>query len=162
MLHQRISRCKRSTNSDRRMARVNSASSANRMPDGFRVLRHTNMSAKERPLVSIVTPVYNDAHYLSECIESILAQTYPQWEYTILNNCSTDGSAEIARRYAARDARIRVYDNASCLPAVANHNAAIRRISSESKYCKIVFSDDWIFPECLDRMVSLSILEWGS
>src|SRR5262245_55359421 len=39
------------------------------------------------PLVSIVTPVYNAAAYLPECIESILAQTYPHWDYTILDNC---------------------------------------------------------------------------
>lgn len=114
----------------------------------------TNPAAQ--PLVSIVTPVYNGAQYLSECIESVLAQTYPHWEFIIVDNCSTDGSPEIARTYAARDPRIRVYENPDFLRALPNHNAALRQISPASKYCKIVFADDWIFPECLERMVALA------
>ena len=52
------------------------------------------------PFVSIVSPVYNEAEYLAECIDSVLAQTYQNWDYTIVDNCSTDGSVEIAQRYA--------------------------------------------------------------
>lgn len=114
------------------------------------------MGSGPLPLVSIVTPVYNNAEYLPECIESVLAQTYPNWDYTIVNNCSTDGSGEIARRYAAKDSRIKVHDNQQFLRAVPNHNNALRQISSESKYCKIVFADDWIFPRCLEEMVSVA------
>jgi glycosyltransferase involved in cell wall biosynthesis len=109
-----------------------------------------------QPLVSIVTPVYNNEEYLAECIESVLAQTYQNWEYTIVNNCSTDGSAAIARRYAAQDSRIRVLDNEQFLRVVPNHNWALRQISPASKYCKMVFSDDWIFPECLEQMVAVA------
>jgi glycosyltransferase involved in cell wall biosynthesis len=106
--------------------------------------------------VSIVTPVYNNAEYLPECIESILAQTYQNWDYTIVNNCSTDGSGDVARRYAAKDPRIKVHDNKQFLRAVPNHNMALRHISPESKYSKIVFGDDWIFPRCLEEMVSVA------
>jgi len=114
------------------------------------------MKLESQPLVSVVTPVYNCAEYLSECIESVLAQTYQNWNYTIVNNCSTDGTAEIARRYAARDPRIRVFENQEFLRAVQNHNHALRQISPASKYCKIVFADDWIFPACLEEMVALA------
>jgi len=107
-------------------------------------------------LVSIVTPLYNEATHLTECIESVLAQTYQNWDYTIVNNCSTDGSVEIANRYAAKDSRIRVHNNLTFLRAFPNHNEALRQISPESKYCKVVFADDWIFPECLERMVALA------
>jgi glycosyltransferase involved in cell wall biosynthesis len=106
------------------------------------------------PLVSIVTPVYNEARYLAECIESVLGQTYANWDYAIVDNCSTDGTLEIARRYAAKDPRIRVYQNAEFLAAIPNHNAALRRISPSSRYCKIVFGDDVILPECIERMVA--------
>ena len=108
------------------------------------------------PLVSIVTPVYNNAEHLKECIESVLAQTYANWDYTIVDNCSTDGSAEIARRFAEKDPRIRVRENKRFLRALENHNAALRYISAASTYCKVVFGDDWIFPECLAKMVSLA------
>ena len=114
------------------------------------------MESRRPPLVSIVTPVYNNQVYFAECIESILGQTYENWDYTIVDNCSTDGSAEIAHRYAAKDSRIRVYQNPQFLRAVCNHNVALCKISPDSKYCKMVFADDWIFPECLEQMVSVA------
>jgi len=108
------------------------------------------------PLVSIVTPVYNNRADIAECIESVLAQSYRNWEYSIVDNCSTDGSAEIAHQYAAQDPRIRVHENYRFLRAIPNHNLALRQISAKSKYCKIVFADDWIFPQCLEQMVSVA------
>lgn len=113
-------------------------------------------SRAQQPLVSIITPVYNGERYFSECIESVLAQTYENWEYTIVNNCSTDQSIEIARRYARQDSRIRIYDNPQFLEVIPNHNAALRQISPESKYCKLLFADDWFFPECIERMVAVA------
>lgn len=112
--------------------------------------------SKTSPLVSIVTPVYNNAPHIQECIESVLAQTYTNWDYTILNNCSSDDSAKIARKFAEKDPRIRVRENKRFLRALENHNAALRYISPASAYCKVVFGDDWIFPECLEKMVSLA------
>jgi glycosyltransferase involved in cell wall biosynthesis len=114
------------------------------------------MSLASGPLVSVITPVYNNAEHIQECIESVLRQTYQNWEYTIVNNCSTDGSAEIARCYAAKDSRIRVVDNERHLRAIENHNRSLREISAASKYCKMVFADDWIFPECIEKMVEVA------
>jgi glycosyltransferase involved in cell wall biosynthesis len=108
------------------------------------------------PLVSIVTPVYDEARHLPACIESIIQQTYTNWDYTILDNCSTDGSLEIARHYAAKDARINVLSNDRFLPAITNHNAALRQISPNSVYCKMVLADDLILPDCLRQMVALA------
>jgi glycosyltransferase involved in cell wall biosynthesis len=108
------------------------------------------------PLVSVVTPVYNEAEHLAQCIETILAQTYANWEYTIVDNHSTDGSFEIAREYAAKDHRIRISKNPDFLPAIRNHNGALRQVSPNAKYCKMVFADDWIFPECLEQMVAVA------
>src|SRR5256885_7775223 len=48
---------------------------------------------EEQPRVSVITPVYNGEEFLSECIESVLAQSYQNWDYTIVNNCSTDNFA---------------------------------------------------------------------
>jgi len=113
------------------------------------------MHASSLPLVSVVTPAYNEEKYLGECIESVLAQSYSNWDYTIVDNASTDRTQAIARKYASRDPRIRVISNSTLIPAVANFNNALRQISSASKYCKMVLADDWIFPECLERMVAV-------
>jgi len=115
-----------------------------------------NIDFKSQPLVSVVTPVYNGEQFLAECIESVLAQTYQNWEYVIVNNCSSDRSAEIAQQYAQRDARIRVCHNETFLNQLQNCNQAFRQISPESKYCKVVHADDWLFPDCISRMVEVA------
>jgi len=108
-----------------------------------------------QPLVSVVTPAFNEENYLTDCIKSVQAQTYTNWDYTIVNNCSSDKTLAIAQEYAARDGRIRVITNDAFVPAIGNINNAFRQISRASKYCKMVLADDWMFPECLERMVSL-------
>jgi glycosyltransferase involved in cell wall biosynthesis len=114
------------------------------------------MSPRREPLVSVVTPVHNGASFIRECIQSVRSQTYTNWEYTIVDNCSTDETLLIAREYAAMDARIRVCRNDVLLDVIANHNRAFRLISPESIYCKVVCADDWLFPECLTRLVEVA------
>jgi glycosyltransferase involved in cell wall biosynthesis len=109
-----------------------------------------------QPLVSVLTPVYNGAQYLAECIESVLAQTYGNWEYIIVNNRSTDRTLEIATSYACRDSRIRICNNSEFVGAVKNHNIALAHISPASKYCKIIQADDLLFPNCLAEMISVA------
>src|SRR5436309_4038911 len=111
------------------------------------------MTISDQPFVSILTPVYNGAEYLDVCIQSVLAQTYSNLEYIIVDNHSSDRTPEIAAKYARLDPRIRVEKNDGVLPIIANHNRAFSLISPLSKYCKVVSADDWLFPECLDRMV---------
>lgn len=108
------------------------------------------------PLVSVVTPVYNGEKYLAECIESVLAQTYQNWEYIIVNNCSTDQTLEIAKKYAEKDARIRIHNNTHFLNVIQNHNHAFNLIASESVHCKVLQADDWLFPECIEKMVEIA------
>lgn len=114
------------------------------------------MKVQPHPLVSVVTPVYNGQRFLRECIESVLSQTYQTWEYTLVNNCSTDGTLEIATHFSAIDPRIKVCSNDCFVRAIENYNIALRHASPASKYIKIVAADDWLFPECLERMVALA------
>lgn len=67
----------------------------------------------DRPLISIIMPVYNGAIYLEESIESIIAQTFTQWELIIIDDASTDNSRQIATKYATQDSRIYIYTNNS-------------------------------------------------
>jgi glycosyltransferase involved in cell wall biosynthesis len=114
------------------------------------------MTSHQEPLVSVVTPVFNGEPYLRDCIESVVAQSYTHWDYTIVNNCSTDRTLEIAREYAAKDRRIRIHNNPTFVPVIENDNIAFRQISLASKYCKPVAADDMILPDCLAKMVRLA------
>jgi glycosyltransferase involved in cell wall biosynthesis len=100
--------------------------------------------------------VYNGEATLRPCIESVLAQTYGNWEYIVVNNRSSDRTLEIAREYARRDSRIRVLDNERFVEVAENHHVGFRAMAPESRYCKVVHADDWIFPECLARMVEVA------
>jgi glycosyltransferase involved in cell wall biosynthesis len=111
------------------------------------------MTIPAEPFVSVLTPVYNGADYLSECIESVLNQSYTNFEYIIIDNCSTDASGEIARSYASRDSRIRVLTNDKFVGVIENHNIGFRLVSQNAKYCKVVSADDYLFPDCLRRLV---------
>jgi glycosyltransferase involved in cell wall biosynthesis len=108
------------------------------------------------PLVTVLTPVYNGEAFLAQCIDSVLAQTYSCWEYVLVDNASTDATGEILRAYAARDRRLRVHTNDRFVPIMENHNIAARRISPDTRWCKFLSADDALFPECLERMVTLA------
>lgn len=110
----------------------------------------------DAPMVSVVTPVYNTAAYLAECIESVLRQGYANFEYIISDNCSTDGSLAIAQRYAARDPRIRVIPHSEFIDQDANYNRALGYISPASRYVKIAQADDVLMPDCLKETVRLA------
>jgi len=110
----------------------------------------------DQPLVYVLTPVFNGEKYLAECVESVLAQSYENWEYYILNNRSTDHSRTIAERYAETDKRIQVLDTPEFCNHLANHNYGLRQMPPSAKYCKIVHADDWLFSECIMKMVEVA------
>ncbi len=108
------------------------------------------------PAITVLTPVYNGERYLAECIESVRAQTRTDWEYVIVDNCSTDRTAEIAAHYAGIDSRIRLV---RCTEFVNAHRSFCRTIEfmdPGSRYCKFVCADDKIYPECLELMVAVA------
>jgi glycosyltransferase involved in cell wall biosynthesis len=108
----------------------------------------------DRPLVSVVTPVFNGERYLEQCIQSVVGQSYPAWEYLILDNRSTDGTGNLAARYAALDPRIRHVRESEFVDVYRNHNRALERIDPRARYVKFVHADDWLHPDCLELMVS--------
>lgn len=91
-------------------------------------------------LVSIITPAYNAAEYISETIESVLEQTYPNWEMLIVNDCSKDNTAQIAQSYAAKDNRIKLINLKQNGGVAAARNTAIQ--NARGRYIAFLDSDD--------------------
>ncbi|MFW5704359.1 MAG: glycosyltransferase family 2 protein [Nanoarchaeota archaeon] len=113
-----------------------------------------------KPLVSVIMPNYNNEKYLPEAIESILNQTYKNFEFIIIDDCSRDSSWEIIQSYAKKDRRIRAFRNDRNLKIVKTRNKGFKLMSKESKYVAIFDSDDISMPERLD--VEVSFLEENS
>lgn len=104
------------------------------------------------PLVSVLMTAYNREKYIAEAIESVLASTYKNFELIIVDDRSSDNTLSIAKSYAAKDERIRVYCNEENLGDYPNRNKAASY--AKGKYLKYVDSDDKIYPHCLEVMVN--------
>ena len=102
-------------------------------------------------LVSIITPAYNAAAYIAETIESVLAQTYTNWEMLIVNDCSKDNTAEIVQSYAAKDKRIKLINLEQNSGAAAARNTAIQ--NANGRYIAFLDSDDLWKKEKLQKQI---------
>lgn len=102
-------------------------------------------------LVSIIMPSYNTAKFISETIESVLAQTYPNWELIIADDCSTDDTDAVVRPYLA-DGRIRYIKNEKNSGAAVSRNRALRE--AKGKWIAFLDSDDLWLPEKLEKQIA--------
>lgn len=102
-------------------------------------------------LVSIITPSYNSAEFIADTIDSILAQTYTNWELLVTDDCSTDDSQAIVRRYAERDGRIRLFSLEKNSGAAVARNRSIRE--ARGRFIAFCDSDDRWYPEKLERQL---------
>jgi glycosyltransferase involved in cell wall biosynthesis len=105
------------------------------------------------PRVSIGLPVRNGQPFLREAVDSILAQTYQDFELIISDNASTDETEQICRAYAAKDRRIRYRRLAADIGSSRNFNAVFRL--SRGEYFKWAAADDVLAPQCLARCVEV-------
>ncbi|MCL2413217.1 MAG: glycosyltransferase [Bacteroidales bacterium] len=105
-------------------------------------------------LISIITPCYNDEKNIGEAIESVLAQSYQNWEMLVVDDCSTDNSAEIIRSYCEKDSRIRYFktDFPTGSPVVPR-NIAIEK--ANGRFIAFLDSDDVWFSTKLEHQVKL-------
>ena len=105
------------------------------------------------PQVSIGLPVYNGEKYLAGALESLLAQSFTDFEIVIADNASTDGTARICQSYRARDSRIRYFRNARNLGAAPNFNRTFELSSAPLFHCAA--DDDLYEPHFLERCVDV-------
>lgn len=110
---------------------------------------------ENQPLVSVIMPVYNCEHFLTEAIESVISQSYQNWELLIVDDGSKDKSVPIIESYVEKDSRIRLYKNESEEhgPGIAR-NYGMEHISG--KYTYFIDSDDWIEKDLLQDTVTLA------
>ncbi len=106
--------------------------------------------SKKNPKISIIVPVYNTDKYLAECLDSVLAQTFQDFEVICVNDGSPDNSQKILDEYAARDARIKVLFQKNAGVVAARNNAISE---SNGKYLFPLDSDDKIAPDCLEHLL---------
>lgn len=102
------------------------------------------------PYFSIIVPVYNSSQYLDRCIDSILSQTYNDFELILVDDGSTDESGNICDVYAQKDKRIRVFHKTNGGVSSAR-NKGIKEANGE--YAIFVDSDDYILPEKLEKTI---------
>ena len=109
------------------------------------------MTAKE-PLISVIIPIYNVAPYLRECLDSVLAQTFADWEAICVDDGSTDESGAILDEYAARDSRFRIIHQKNAGVSAAR-NAALKKAQGE--YIAFVDADDAVVSSWLQYASNL-------
>ena len=103
------------------------------------------------PLVSIIMPCYNAERYIAQSIESVLAQTYQNWELLITDDCSTDNSVKVATKYSLQDDRINLL-----VPDEHNGTAIARNLSlsrAKGRYVAFLDSDDIWKTDKLEKQV---------
>ena len=106
-------------------------------------------------LVSIITPAYNCAEYIEECIESVLNQTYQNWEMLIVNDKSTDNTQFIVESYAKKDRRIKLFNQEKNAGAAAARNKALEL--SQGRFVAFLDSDDAWKPNKLERQLEFML-----
>ena len=102
-------------------------------------------------LVSIIMPSYNTASFIAKSIQSILAQSYKDWELIIVDDCSTDNTDEVVKPYLS-DERIKYFMNEKNSGAAVSRNRALRE--AKGKWIAFLDSDDLWMPEKLEKQVS--------
>jgi glycosyltransferase involved in cell wall biosynthesis len=113
----------------------------------------THDSATQTPAVSIVIPAFNSESYLRQAIDSVLGQTWQDWELLIVDDGSTNGTPEISKEFAAADPRCRFFSRAHSGLASATRNAGIK--SARGKFVAFLDADDAWLPEKLERQLAI-------
>ena len=103
------------------------------------------------PLVSVIVPTYNYGHFIGQTLKSLQAQTYPHWECVVVDDGSTDDTAEVVAAHAASDPRIKYLRQQNQFQAAAR-NLGLRH--SAGQYVQFLDADDKIEPRKLERQVA--------
>ncbi|WP_060678179.1 glycosyltransferase family 2 protein [Virgibacillus halodenitrificans] len=107
------------------------------------------------PLVSVITPAYNAERFIRQTIESVLAQTYSNWEMIIVDDCSTDKTVEYINHYIKTDSRIKLFIQEKNRGSAIARNTAMN--NAKGQYLAFLDSDDLWYPEKLEKQLHFMI-----
>jgi glycosyltransferase involved in cell wall biosynthesis len=110
------------------------------------------------PKVSVLIPVYNGERHLAECLDSVLAQDFPDLEILVADDGSTDASPDIIQSFATRDPRIRWWKNPRNVGLTANSNVCLR--AAQGDYLKFVHQDDLLLSTAAIRKLAAALDEY--
>src|SRR3954447_20503767 len=111
-------------------------------------------SAPRAPLVSVITPAYRAARFIEQTIASVRAQTFQDWEMLVVDDASTDGTAELVARLAEADPRVHLYRKPVQSGASASRNLAIE--AARGRWLAFLDSDDMWLPDKLERQLAFA------
>lgn len=106
------------------------------------------------PLISVIMPVYNQEKYLAETIQSVLDQSFQDFEFIILEDGSTDNSAEIIRKYASTDKRILPFFQSNTGKCIATNSLVAK---ARARWCAFLDADDVMLPERLEKQLAFHL-----
>ncbi|MBO6026644.1 MAG: glycosyltransferase [Bacteroidales bacterium] len=111
---------------------------------------------ESQPLVSVIMPSYNAERYIAESIESVLAQTYEHWELVITDDCSTDGTTEIAKTYAEKEPRIKFQIAEQHGGIAETRNQSLQR--AQGRFIAFLDNDDFWVSYKLEKQVAFMLM----
>lgn len=111
------------------------------------------MTSSAAPKISVCIPTYNYGKFIADAIESVLAQTFTDFELIVVDNCSIDDTKDIVASYVTVDSRVTYYANESNLGMVGNWNRCLEYARGE--YVKVLCADDVLEKDCLEKSVGV-------
>jgi len=111
---------------------------------------------RNNPLISVIIPIYNAQNYLNKCVDSILSQTFTDFEVLLINDGSTDASIDICNNYKGNDSRIKIFNKENGGVSSARN---IGIFNAQGVYTIHLDSDDYVLPEMLEKMYNKALEE---
>ena len=115
------------------------------------------MPSNDTPCISVIVPVYNTEAYIGKCLDSLVSQTMREIEFILVDDCGTDRSMDIVRRYAAEDARIRILEGTENTGVAQARNRGME--TARGEYTAFVDSDDWLAPDYFRLLYDKAVTE---
>ena len=108
------------------------------------------------PLVTVITPAYNAEAYLRETMECVQAQTWPNLVHLVIENASTDATADIIAEFENARIPVKVVRHETLLPQVENWNSSFEHLPEGTEWFRLLCADDTMAPDAIEKMMQVA------